>query len=101
MPVRRWPQGEYVEKRPKLLDSPRPPRRAVTDKTGGLFIPFRVGVIEGVLQHGWNAVVVFGGNEDIAIETGDLLLPPLRNRILRRHPSIRRHLVEKRHGEIA
>src|SRR6478736_6450202 len=84
-----------------MLDRARSAHRAVPDKTGSLFVPFRIGVIERVLQHRGYAVIVFGGHEDIAVEPGDFLLPALGDLILRRCPSIRRYLVKERHWEIA
>jgi hypothetical protein len=46
-------------------------------------------------------VIVFGGHENIAVELCDFLLPALDHLILRRRPSIRRRLIEKRHRKIA
>src|SRR5262249_4608685 len=60
-----------------------------------------IGVIERVLQHSGNAVIVFGGHEDVAVEPGDLLLPALGHRILRRHPGVRSHFIEERHRVVA
>ena len=46
-------------------------------------------------------MIVFGGHEDIAVESGDFLLPALGDWILRGRPGIRRNLIKERHREIA
>ena len=46
-------------------------------------------------------MIVFGSHENITVELGDLLLPALADRILRRRPSVCRHLIEERHRKIA
>jgi len=60
---------------PQVLDSARAADAAIAEETRGLAIPLVVSVVERVLQHCRNAVVVFGGDEDIAVVMRDLVLP--------------------------
>jgi hypothetical protein len=58
-------------------------------------------IVEGILQHGRNAVVVFRGDEDVTVKAGDLLAPAQRHLVLRRR-NVQRHLfLEERHWIIA
>src|SRR5882757_8893814 len=50
----------------ELLYRTRATDAAVTDEAGGLLVPFIGGVVDGILQHGSRAMVVFGGGEDEA-----------------------------------
>ena len=54
-----------------------------------------------VLQHRGRAAIVFGGDEDEAVELGDLLLPLLGDLVLRRAPGRRNGLVEERQRIVA
>jgi hypothetical protein len=60
-----------------------------------------VEVIEGILQHGRDAVVVFRGDEDVSVEAGDLLCPAQCRLVLRRGISQRHLFLEERHGIVA
>jgi hypothetical protein len=42
-----------------------------------------VEVIEGILQHSWDTVVVLCGDEDVSVEAGDLLFPAQCRLVLR------------------
>ncbi len=86
---------------PQLFDRAGRPDGAVTDKGGRLVVPFRVGVIQRVLQHRRNAAVVFRADKDVAVEFADFLLPALRDLVLGRHPGIGSHFVEEGHWVFA
>src|SRR5262249_44107978 len=82
---------------PQLFDRAGRSDRAIADESGRLLVPFRIGVIEGVLQHRWKAAIVFCRHKDIAIELSHFALPAPRDLVVRRDPRIRRHLVEEGH----
>jgi hypothetical protein len=50
---------------------------AVADEAGGRVVPRVVEEVDGVLQGAGGGVVVLGGDEDVAVEGGDLLGPGL------------------------
>ena len=60
---------------PEVFDGPGPSGAAVADESDGLVVPFGVEVVQGVLQRCGDGVVVFGGDDDVAVEGGDLRCP--------------------------
>src|SRR5215472_14124716 len=86
---------------PQLFDRPSRTDRAVTDEGSGLFVPFRVGIVERILQDGRNAAIVFRADKNVAVELGDFLLPALRDLVLGRGPGIGGHFVEEGHRVFA
>jgi hypothetical protein len=52
---------------PQLLDGPRSAHTAVADEGDRLAVPLDKAVIEGILQRGRIAVVVLGGDDDVAV----------------------------------
>jgi hypothetical protein len=93
----RWRHLQLNGDEPELLRGASGTDAAVADDRGGLPVPFRVGVVEGVLEHGRDTAIIFGRHEDIAVELSNLLLPALRDLVLGRYPRVRRHFIEKGH----
>src|SRR5262245_58086916 len=79
---------QFYGNEPQLLDGASRTDRAVTDERSRLVVPFRVGIIECILQRRRNAAIVLRAYKDITVEFGDFLLPPLRHLVLGRHPGI-------------
>src|SRR5882672_3310065 len=85
----------------QLLDGAGGTHASVAHIGCGLAVPLRVRVVQSVLEHRRDAAVVFRGDEEVAVELGDLLLPALRHLVLRGRPHIGRDLVEERHRVVA
>jgi hypothetical protein len=100
-PIARGRHLQLDAVQPKLLDRARTADAAITNTGGSFTIPFGIGVVESVLQHAGNTAIIFGGDEDVAVEAGDLALPILRHCALRWHIQIGCGLVEERKREVA
>ena len=79
-------EAEVAARTRELAAAPRAADPAIADKGGRLVVPFVIGVIERILQHGRRAAIVFGRGKNIPVERGDLPLPFQRNLICRRKP---------------
>src|SRR5271154_3522415 len=72
-PCRRHLQFDADES--ELLDRSRRAYRAIAEKGRRLLVPLWVSIVEGVLENGGSAVIVFRGYENVAVILGYFLLP--------------------------
>ena len=56
---------------PELLHCPRPSHGTIADKPSRFIMPLVKEVIDGILQHPWDAVIVFRGDKNIGIKGSD------------------------------
>ncbi len=86
---------------PQMLDRTGRAHTAVADGRKRLAVPLLVRLVERVLQHARNGVVVLAHHKDEAVEAGDGLLPAPRFRALTGHPPVGSHLIEEGQRVIA
>ncbi len=66
---------DFGEDEAEVLDGAGAAGAAVADESGGFVVPFGVEEVDGVFEGGVCGVVVFGGDEDEAVEGADFGSP--------------------------
>src|SRR6478735_10055161 len=84
-----------------MLDCARSAVASVTNERRGLSLRFRAEVVERILEHAADAVVVLRGHEQIAVELGHLRRPTLRHWVCGGREQRRDLLVEERQRVLA
>ena len=86
----------FAHHQAQVFDRSRPADGAIAHEAGRLVVPLGVQVIDGVLQRGGGAVVVFGRHEHVPVEGRDLRGPPLGVRMAVAAERRRNRLIQQR-----
>src|SRR5882724_3260271 len=72
---------DFAHYQPQVLYRSDTASAAIPDKSGGFVVPFAEEKIDRILQRRRGAMVVFGGDENVGVERGNLFAPRLRVRL--------------------
>src|SRR5258708_3447277 len=84
----------------QMLNRARTAGAAIADEAGGLVVPLSEQKIDRVLECTRDAVIILGGDEDVAVEGADLGGPRFGMRFTVLPQGRRYRLVEKRQVEV-